>query len=346
MKGPTMRAATLVAPRTIELREVPVPVPGDDEILVKLKACGICTLEQRLYTGAMHMPLPVVPGHEASGEIAQVGASVTDAFTVGRKVALDLVLRCGECYYCRIGKSNLCANRFKKGQRVLGGFAEYIVVKPSQVHPVPDTVSFHEAAFAEPLACCIHSLKRMKVAMTEDLLVVGAGTMGLLHLLAGRCMGLRITMTDPDPHRRAMAKALGADFVVDPGRVDLPEFARDLTGGFGFSACVVTSPAHAAFESAIASMAKAARLNIYTAYEEKTLVPVDANAIHRNELLITGTEGRLGEDFLQAVRLISFHKVDVTPLVSATTNFENLQQGFEKALSGTAYRVMLEHEVR
>ncbi len=346
MKGPTMRAATLVAPRTIELREVPVPVPGDDEILVKLKACGICTLEQRLYTGAMHMPLPVVPGHEASGEIAQVGASVTDAFTVGRKVALDLVLRCGECYYCRIGKSNLCANRFRKGQRVLGGFAEYIVVKPSQVHPVPDTVSFHEAAFAEPLACCIHSLKRMKVAMTEDLLVVGAGAMGLLHLLAGRCMGLRITMTDPDPDRRAMARALGADFTVDPGQVNLPDFARDLTGGFGFSACVVTSPAHTAFEGAIASMAKAARLNIYTAYEEKTMVPVDANAIHRNELLITGTEGRLGEDFLQAVRLISFHKVDVTPLVSATTSFGTLDRGFEKALSGSAYRVMLEHEAR
>ena len=91
-------------------------------------------------------------------------------------------------------------------------------------------------------------------------------------------------------------------------------------------------------------MAKAARLNIYTAYEEKMSIPVDANAIHRNELLITGTEGRLMEDFLQAVRLLSFGKVNVKPLVSATTSFSTLEEGFRKALSKQAFRVLLEHE--
>lgn len=339
-----MKAAVLVAPRRFEICDLPVPAAGDGEILVKLKACGICTLEQRLYTGAMKMPLPVVPGHEASGEIAAIGPAVVGDFRLGGKVALDLVLRCGECYYCRIGKSNLCANRFKKGQRVLGGFAEYIAVRPSQVHPLPDAVSFREASFAEPLACCIHSLKRMKVAMTEDLLVVGAGAMGLLHVLAGRCMGLRITVSDPDPDRRKMAEAMGADFSVDPGSASLPDFARDLTGGLGFSSCVVTSPAPAAFESAIASMARAARLNIYTSYEEKMSIPVDANAVHRQELLITGTEGRLEEDFFQAVRLLSFGMADVKPLVSAVTSFSTLDEGFAAALSGKTYRVLLEHE--
>lgn len=339
-----MKAALLVAPGKFEICEMPIPGISEGEILVKLKACGICTLEQRLYTGAMKMPLPVVPGHEAAGEVVEIGAAVVGDFTRGGKVALDLVLRCGECYYCRIGKSNLCANRFKKGQRVLGGFAEYIAVKPSQVHPMPDSVSFREAAFAEPLACCIHSLKRMKVAMTEDLLIVGAGAMGLLHILAGRCMGLRITITDPDPARREMAARLGADFVVDPGAVDLPGFAKNITGGLGFSSCVVTSPAPAAFEGAIASMARAARLNIYTAYEERMTIPVDANAVHRQELLITGTEGRLEEDFFQAVRLLSFGKVDVKPLVSAVTSFSTLDSGFAAALSGKAYRVLLEHE--
>ncbi len=339
-----MRAAVLIAPERLEIRDLPEPILQDGEILVKLKACGICTLEQRLYKGVMKMPLPVIPGHEASGEIVAIGPGVVGDFKVGGRVALDLVLRCGECYYCRIGKSNLCANRFKKGQRVLGGFAEYIAVRPSQVFPIPDTLEFREAAFSEPLACCIHSLKRLKVAMTEDLLVSGAGVMGLLHLLVARCMGLRTTVSDPDPERREMATKLGADFVVDPVATDLPAFAQEVTGGLGFSSCVVTSPAHVALESAIASMARAARLNIYTSYEEKMTIPVDANVIHRQELLITGTEGRLGEDFFQAVRLLSFRKVDVLPLISSTTTFSTLDEGIRTALSGKAFRVLLEHE--
>lgn len=339
-----MKAAVLTAPRSFEIKELPDPAPGEGEILVKLKACGICTLEQRIYTGAMKMPLPLIPGHEASGEIAAVGSAVVGDFHVGARAALDLVLRCGECYYCKIGKSNLCANRFKPGQKILGGFAEYIAVHPSQVYIVPHELSYQEAAFSEPLACCIHSLKRLKVAMTEDLLVAGAGVMGLLHLLVGRCMGLRVTVSDPDPDRRQMAKALGADFVIDPGAVDVPAFARQITGGLGYSSCVVTSPAPAAFESAVASMAKAARLNVYTAYEGSMSIPIDANALHRQELLITGTEGRLAEDFFQATRLLAFGKVDVRPLISATTSFATLAEGFEKALSKKAYRVLLEHE--
>lgn len=339
-----MKAAVLTAPEKFEIRELPDPVISDGEILVKLKACGICTLEQRLYTGAMKMPLPIIPGHEAAGEIVAIGPSVVGDFRVGGKAALDLVLRCGECYYCRIGKSNLCANRFKKGQRVLGGFAEYIAVRPSQVHPIPDSLSYREAAFAEPLACCIHSLKRLKVAMTEDLLIVGAGVMGMLHLLVGRCMGLRITVSDPDPARREVAKVLGADFVIDPSVTDLPAFAKEITGGLGYSSCVVTSPAPAAFATAVDAMAKAARINIYTAYEEKMILPIDANVIHRQELLITGTEGRLEEDFLQSVRLLSFGKVDVKPLVSALTSFSKIDEGFRIALSKRAFRVLLEHE--
>jgi L-iditol 2-dehydrogenase len=157
-------------------------------------------------------------------------------------------------------------------------------------------------------------------------------------------MGLRTTVSDPDPERRQMAKALGADFVVDPSVTDLPKFARDITGGLGYSSCVVTSPAPIAFSSAIESLAKAARLNIYTAYEDKMSIPVDANAIHRQELLITGTEGRLEEDFLQAVRLLAFGKVDVKPLVSAVTSYSTIDEGFRTALSKHAYRVLLEHE--
>lgn len=338
-----MRSAVLIAPETLKIEERPTPVPRENEVLVQLEACGICTLEQRLFSGAMRLPLPLVPGHEASGCIVEVGADVLEELTPGQHVALDLVERCGECYYCRIGKSNLCLNRYKDASRMLGGFSEYIVVRPKQIFSLPVAVSYEEASFAEPLACCIHSLKRLKVAMTEDLLIVGAGTMGLLHLLVARSMGLRVTVSEPNAERRDMAAALGADFVVDPTAKDIADFGRDITDGVGFSSCVVTSPSPKALEPAINAMAKAARVNIYTAYEDVMHIPLDLNTIHRNELLITGTEGRVQEDFFQAVRLLSFGKIDVKPLITLRCSFSRLEEGFRTALSGRAYRVLLMH---
>jgi 2-desacetyl-2-hydroxyethyl bacteriochlorophyllide A dehydrogenase len=340
-----MKAAVLIAPGKFNIEERPIPEPKENEVLIKVEACGICTLEQRLFSGAMRLPLPLVPGHEASGRIEAIGSKVVEELVPGQRVALDLVERCGECYYCRIGKSNLCLNRYKDAARMLGGFSEYIVVRPNQIFSVSDSVSYEEASFAEPLACCIHSLKRLKVAMTEDLLIVGAGTMGLLHLLAGRSMGLRITVSEPNSARREMAAALGADFVIDPKATDISGFGRDITDGIGFSSCVVTSPSPSALEPAILAMAKAARINIYTAYEDVMHIPLDLNTIHRNELLITGTEGRGQEDFFQAVRLLSFGKIDVNPLVSARTSFSGLEEGFRIALSGEAYRVLLMHSM-
>jgi L-iditol 2-dehydrogenase len=339
-----MKAAVLVAPQRLEIQTVPDPVMARGEILVRLTACGICTLEQRLYTGAMKITYPLVPGHEAAGEIVEVGSEVIGSFRPGMKVALDLVTRCGQCYFCRIGRSNHCENRFKPGQRILGGFAEYIAVRPGQVFPASPELTPAEAAFTEPLSCCIHSLKKLRVAMSEDLLIVGGGLMGQLHLLVARNMGLRTTISEPDKKRLAVARELGADFALDPRETDLAEHARRITDGLGFSSCIVTSPAPGALEGALGALAKCARVNIYTAYEEKMAIPLDANTIHRQEFVITGTEGRLEEDFFQAIRLLSFGKVKVSPLVSARTSFSTIQEGMQTALSRSAFRVVLEHD--
>ncbi len=237
-----MKAAVLVAPGRFEIEERPRPEPKENEVLVKLEACGICTLEQRLFTGAMRLPLPLVPGHEAAGLIAAMGSKVIEELSPGQKVALDLVERCGECYYCRIGKSNLCLNRYKNPARMLGGFSEYIVVRPNQIFPVPDSVSYEEASFAEPLACCIHSLKRLKVAMTEDLLIIGAGTMGLLHVLAARSMGLRITVSEPDAVRRERQKRLALILSSILRRPILSSSAEKLPMALGFRAASLRVP--------------------------------------------------------------------------------------------------------
>jgi len=246
-----MKAAVLTAPERIELQELPTPVPGRGEVLVKLKYCGICTLEQRLYTGAMKIAYPLVPGHEASGVVAGSGEGLFSPLPAGTPVALDLVTRCGECHYCRTGQSNLCLNRFQKGLKLLGGFGEYLAVAAKQVFPLPDGLPLAEAAFAEPVACCIRSLKRVGLALAEDLLVLGAGPMGLMHLMVALCYGARVFVSDPDPARRARALQLGACLALDPQAEDLPGMLKSRTDGRGADVCGGTSPAPEALTTAV-----------------------------------------------------------------------------------------------
>jgi 2-desacetyl-2-hydroxyethyl bacteriochlorophyllide A dehydrogenase len=339
-----MKAAVLTAPKTIGVQDIDTPAPGPRQVLVKLKSCGICTLEQRLYTGDVKIYYPIVPGHEASGEVVEVGAEVLSDIAPGARVALDMVVRCGECYYCRIGQSNMCLNRFKKGRTVLGGFGEYVAVAATQAFPVPDHLSFQEAAFAEPLSCCIRSLKKIGVHLAEDLLIIGAGPMGQMHLQAALCMGARVFVSDPDQARLDMATSMGAFAAIDPSRDDLPEIVKAHTEGRGVDACVITSTAHQALASAFQAVCKTGRVNIYTSYTDSPAIPIDANTLHRNEQTITGSEGRTEIDFLQAVRLLSFGKVDVKPLVSRTVGLPAIEEGIKAAMSRDTYRVLLQHE--
>jgi len=345
-KEKEMKAAVLTAPEKIEVNEVETPAIGEHEVLVKIKSCGICTLEQRLFSGAVTMRYPIIPGHEASGEVIEVGRRVLSGLAPGARVALDLVLRCGECYYCRTGQSNMCLNRFKDDRRVLGGFGEYIAVSASQVYPIPASLTCGEAAFTEPLSCCVRSLKKIGLHLAEDLLVIGAGPMGQMHLQVALCMGARVFVSDPDRDRLAMAKRLGAFAVIDPAKDELIGALKAETDGRGVDACVVTSMAQAALVAAFQGVSRNGRVSIYTSYTDKPPLPIDANTLHRNEILVTGSEGRTEQDFLQALRLLSFGKVNVKPLISRTVGFAGLEAGIRAAMTRDTYRVLLEHEGR
>ena len=342
-----MKAGVLTGPQRIEIQEIEKPQIGSRDVLVRLRYCGICTLEQRMYTGQMKFRYPVIPGHEASGIVEEIGEEVgllREDLKQGSRVALDLVSRCGECYYCRTGASNLCANRYKDGHRILGGFGQFRAVTSRQVFPVSEALPLEAAAFAEPVACCIRSLKKIGLSLAEDLLIVGAGPMGLMHLLVGLCMGARIFVSDLDGERLKAASRLGATLTINPAREDLPAIMREQTEGRGVDACVVTSFAEAALRSAFEATANNGRINIYTSYNEKLPLPIDANSIHRSEILVTGSEGRTEQDFLQAVRLLDFGKIDVSSLISRTVSFSGLEQGIKEGMTASTYRVLLDHE--
>jgi L-iditol 2-dehydrogenase len=337
-----MKSAVLVNPGTIEVQEVPVPTAGPDEVVVKVKYCGICTLEQRLFNGDMKIYYPIVPGHEVSGIVEEIGKDVHASIKIGDRVALDMIYRCHTCYYCRTGQSNLCENRFGRGIKPLGGFSQYVAVKAPQVFPIGDTLTLEEAAFSEPVACCIRSLKKLNVTIAEDVLIVGAGPMGLMHLQVANAMGARVFVSDVDDKRLKTARELGAHLVLNPVKQELEEVLKNATGGRGVDACVVTSPALPALNSAFNSIRKNGRVNIYTAYmQDKPDLPIDMNTLHRNETLVTGTEGRTEFDFQQAVRLLSFGRINVKPLISMIGDFDNVEESIKAASGSETQRVLL-----
>jgi len=339
-----MRSAYLTGVRHFEVRQEGIPVLKDNEVLVKIAYCGICTLEQRLYTGERKIYYPIIPGHEASGIVVTVGSEVITGVQVHDHVALDLVNRCHACPACLSGNSNLCENRFKEGQRVLGAFSDYMVVKPDQLQVVPSDLPLESVAFAEPLACCIRSLRTVNASLGDTILISGVGTMGILHIKVALAMGLRVIACDIDLKRLEDAKRLGAIALDASSAETCIATIKKITRGRGVDSCIITTSSMSAVEVAVAVLASNGVMNIYTSYGNKPPLPLDMNTIHRHEFVVTGSEGRSEYDFYTATRVLANRTIVVDDLISQIYPLEEVSTAVEEALSGSSYRVLLKME--
>ncbi|MGM0432544.1 MAG: zinc-dependent alcohol dehydrogenase [Spirochaetota bacterium] len=337
-----MKQALLVEPERIEIREQEQPVAGDNELLVQIAYCGVCTLEQRLYSGERKIYYPIVPGHEASGIIVEKGKHVFTHHQVGDHVALDLVNRCHVCDNCTTGKSNLCLNRFKKGQRVLGAFSEYMVVKPEQAFVISQGLALESAALSEPVACCVRSLHKLRLTFGENILVTGAGTMGLIHVKLAKAMGARVIVSDIDKQKLDRASELGADVVINGSDGDtFRKTILEATGGRGVDCCAITTSAIASVAVSCDIIADGGRLNIYTSYDDDPVFPMGLNTLHRREIQLTGSEGRSEDDFHTSVALLEKGGISVDALVSSVFPLEEANTAIQAAISPESYRVLL-----
>src|SRR6056297_1331407 len=337
-----MKQAVLVEPEQIEIRETKQPKPSENELLIQIAYCGVCTLEQRLYSGHRKIYYPIVPGHEASGVIVAKGENVKTHHQVGDSVALDLVNRCHNCYNCTTGNSNLCLNRFKKGQRVLGALSEYMIVKPEQAFVISENLPLEQAAFSEPLACCVRSLQKLKLSAGEDVHISGARTMGLLHLKHAKAMGARALVSDIDPKKLEKAKSMGADAVLNAADENaLKDTIERFTGGKGVNCCAITTSAIASVKSSCEIMADGGRINIYTSYDDDPAFPMGLNSIHRKELQLTGSEGRTETDFYTSVALLNKGIISVDDLISEIVPLDDAERAVAQAIAPDSYRILV-----
>jgi L-iditol 2-dehydrogenase len=286
-----------------EIVDVPVPNPASGEVLVRVRAAGICASDVAAFKGTHNFRRPpVITGHELAGEIVKLGLNVAGP-VVGDRVALEPHVGCGRCDYCRQDNYHECPEkRFVGVGDWIGAFAEYVVATESMCHPIPATMPFDEAAMLEPFCVGLHAVRRADLRMGETVAILGVGTIGMMTLLAARCGGPGWTIvTDPSAAKRNLALSCGADVALDPTREDPTAAILNATKGRGVDVVFVAAAAPGVLEQAGNVCRRMGRLVIIASFFSGG--GVEAKLVQQREQTVLGTSMYTGVDYRMAIRL-------------------------------------------
>lgn len=332
-----MKALVLKEYRKFAVEDFPVPAVQPDEVLVRVRACGICGSDVHGMDGSSGRRIPpIVMGHEAAGVIAEVGKSVT-RWNKGDRVTLDSTVSCGECWYCRRGEINLCENRRVLGvscgeYRRHGAFAEFVAVPARILYRLPDNLSFEQAAMVEAVSVAVHAVDRTPLALNASVVVVGTGMIGLLVVQVLRAKGCgKIIAVDLDKEKLKLASKFGATHTIDVNEQDLQEKIRTLTDGRGADAAFEVVGLPATVKTAIESVRKGGSITLVGNLKPQVELPLQL--VVTRELTLIGTCASAGE-YPACLDLIASGKINVTDFISATPPLEEGAKWFERLYTG------------
>lgn len=324
-----MRAAVFHGKNDIRVEEVKQPVPGPGEVVIKVKACGVCGTDMHIYEGAEGAATcnpPTILGHEFSGVVSETGPDVTD-LKVGDRVCIDPNDTCGRCYYCKIGKAHFCENMVGIGTTTDGGFAEYCVVREKQAYRFGSHLSFEEAAMAEPVACCLHGMDLTQVKPGQTVMIIGGGTIGLIMLQLAKLSGAStLIVLEPVASKRELAKKLGADVAVDPLSQDVKEVLNSYSIK-SVDATIECVGLKSTMEDAIRYVSKGGTAMLFGLTNPSCEIPLKPFDVFRREITIKSsfinpyTQAR-------AVSLIESGKINVNELITDRLNLKDITKVF------------------
>ena len=345
-----MRAQVVLEPGKMELREIPIPQITADEVLVKIKYCGICGSDWSIFTGK-YVPdrLPLVTGHEMFGVVTEVGENAKN-ITVGDRVAIDITLPCGTCYFCRRGDGLLCETFEQIGihtKEMPGGFAEYVKAPWKNIYKVPDEVDDLKAAFIEPLTTTIEASKRMDAKLGSSIVIIGAG-LGVLHGAMAKLRGVApVIVIEGSPERLAMAKKMCADFTID--FKETPDVVAEvfrLTGGIGADYVLEAVGTPATYEQAFRMLRRGGKLESFGICAPGDMMQLDPYQFVLNEKKVMGSCAGIGNDWGDAITLLKYGRIDPTPLISMIVPLEELEQAMREIQgSKTIVKVLVSPEI-
>ncbi|RKP58350.1 galactitol-1-phosphate 5-dehydrogenase [Cohnella endophytica] len=313
-----MNALVYEGPRTMNIRQVPIPEPGPNEVLIRVEHAGICGSELGGYLGhnSLRKP-PLIMGHEFTGVIERTGSN-TLRFRQGDRVTVNPLVTCGSCFYCRNGLSQLCAERALLGAHLPGAFAEYVAVPERNAYLLPEHVTFEQGAFAEPFACAVHVCRLLELKPIDRLLIYGAGPIGLFALQAAQAFGIRdVVVIDRNDHRLEIAEALGGKAAKGLDSADV-----------GFDAAIDAVGAQSTRTGCVEAVRSNGRVVFTGLHEADSNLPV--NLMIRSEISVKGAFAYSQDDFETALQWLSEGRVrmmewtETAPLSQGASCFDKL----------------------
>jgi L-iditol 2-dehydrogenase len=326
-----MKAAMLYGVKNLKVEEVPTPTVKAGEVLVRVKAATTCGTDlkifQRGYVEKV-IKLPTIFGHEWAGEVVEASNGL-DWPVKGMRVRAGNSAPCLRCAMCQKGKYNLCENMIW----LWGAYAEYIKVPARMVlvnmQEIPLHVSFEEAAITEPLACVLHGVEEAKVKLGDSVAIIGAGPIGLLHLLTVKKIGAeKAIVIDIVDERLNFAEKLGADETINAGKTDVAETVRKLTGGYGTDVVIEAIGLPATWEQALKLVRKGGRILEFGGCPPGTEIKVNAEMLHYGEVTVMGAFHTTPLHFRKALNLIASRAIDVKPLITRKMKLGEIGEAF------------------
>jgi 2-desacetyl-2-hydroxyethyl bacteriochlorophyllide A dehydrogenase len=328
-----MRAVVWEKPGQVTITEAADPVPGPGELVVRVAVCGICGTDVHIADGEFPpTPYPIVPGHEFAGRVAAIGARAPGGWREGERIAVDPSLYCGYCPACRAGRGNLCANWNAIGDTVDGAFAEYVSVPAVNAYRIPDSVSDAQGALIEPLSCAVHGLRRIGGVLGQDVLLMGAGTMGLLLLqLLNRAGARSVTAVDRKSSRLSAATAVGAARTAgDVAELD----------GRTFAVAVDATGVPAAIEAAFGALDRGGRLLIFGVTSGDAMVSLSPFRIYNDEITVLGSMAVLNS-FGAAADLMAAGVIETAPLLGLPFTLDQFPEALGNVRAGEGIKVQV-----
>ena len=346
-----MLAAVYHGPEDLRVEEYPVPVISPDEALLKVISAGICGTDLRIYHGAHRKYAPGtvrIPGHEVVGDVVELGANVR-GLELGRRVFVAPNMGCGHCRHCVSGRNNRCADYDAFGVTLDGAFAEYVRVPAAAIVQgnliaVDEGTDPAAAALIEPFACVLHGQDMLDIEPTDVVLVVGAGPIGMMHLMLARLYGARkVIVSDLLSPRLALASEAGADRAVNPREEDLATAVSEETGGEGADVIIIAAPAGAAQSESLELAAIGGRITFFGGLPKgKSVIAFDSNLVHYKELRVTGTTACSTNDCWRAATIVNSGRIDLAPLVSGRFPLREAVNAFAAAEDRQSLKVVVE----
>jgi len=337
-KHPTMKAGIFTGIGQISVQHVAQQSPPPGYVVVAVKQSGICGSDLHSYFGHWDQSHTVAHGHETCGVVTEVGEGVT-GFAPGERVVIEAFSHCGECVYCRTGHYNQCLARKGISHELHGGFAEYTTAHASGLFKIPISMSDEAGALVEPLAVGVRALAQARATYQDRVAVIGGGTIGLLCLAVAKANGVKETLiTVKYPQQAAMARALGADHVVETTQHDVKDVVKELTGGLGMDAVIETVGGADHFNDALAIVRRRGTVVLVAGYHKP--LEVDLSRIVWSEALVTGSNcyaySGMHTDFQAAIDLIASGKIDATKIVTHRLPLDEIAHAFTIAADKTS----------